>query len=85
MSDDGVIVVTVAMDEVTGEVISGPEIISRGFVFVKESEQIILENCSVHRVRDRNGIKIKLRDGISRYLYENTRRSPMILPIILDV
>lgn len=95
LSDDGVIVVTVAMDEVTGEVISGPEIISRGFVFVKESEQLIrdvtvvaediLENCYVHRVRDRNGIKIKLRDGISRYLYENTRRSPMILPIILDV
>lgn len=95
LSDDGVIVVSVAMDSVTGEVVSGPEIISRGFVFVKESEQIIrdvtvvaediLENCYIHRVRDRNGIKIKLRDGISRYLYENTRRSPMILPIILDV
>lgn len=95
LSDDGIIIVTVAIDSATGEVVSGPEIVSRGFVYVKESEQLIkdvaevaediLENCYIHHIRDWNAIKLRLRDGISKYLYENTRRSPMILPIIMDV
>ena len=95
LADDGIIIVTVAIDSVTNEVVSGPEIVSRGFVYVKESEQLIkdvtlvaediLENCYIHRIRDYNTIKLRLRDGISKYLYSNTRRSPMILPIIMEV
>ena len=95
LSDDGIMIVTVTMDEVTGEVVSGPEIVTRGFVYVKESEQLIrdvaevaediLEYCYTHRIYDINSIKLKLRDGISKHLYSVTRRSPMILPIIMEV
>ncbi len=95
LSDNGIIIINVAMDSVTGEVVSGPDIVSRGFVYVKESEQLlndvavvaedILENCYVHRIRDRNAIKLRLRDGVSKHLYEITHRSPMVLPIIMEV
>ena len=95
LSDDGIMIVTVTMDEVTGEVVSGPEIVTRGFVYVKESEQLIrdvrevaediLEYCYVHRIHDINSIKLKLRDGISKHLYTVTRRSPMVMPIIMEV
>ena len=83
------------MDMVTGEVVSGPDIVSRGFVYVKESEELmaeitelssdILERCYFSNINDRNAIKGKLRDGVSKFLYEKTRRSPMILPIIMEV
>lgn len=95
LADDGIIIVTITMDSVTGEVVAGPEIVSRGFVYVKESEELIrdiateaediLENCYINRVRDRNAIKLRLRDGISKYLYSTTRRSPMVLPIIMEI
>lgn len=95
LSDDGIIVVTVSIDSVTGEVLAGPDIVSRGFVYVKESEELmreittiaedILERCYINNIHDWNSIKIKLRDGISKYLYGQTRRSPMILPIIMEV
>ena len=95
LSDDGIMIVTVTMDEVTGEVVSGPEIVTRGFVYVKESEQLIrdvrevaediLEYCYIHRIHDINSIKLKLRDGISKHLYTVTRRSPMVMPIIMEV
>jgi ribonuclease J len=95
LADDGIIIVTVTIDSATGEVVAGPEIVSRGFVYVKESEQLIkeitevaediLEYCYIHRIRDWNSIKLKLRDGISKHLYGTTRRSPMVLPIIMEV
>ena len=95
LSDDGIMIITVTMDEVTGEVVSGPEIVTRGFVYVKESEQLIrevrdvaediLEYCYVHKIYDINSIKLKLRDGISKHLYSATHRSPMIMPIIMEV
>lgn len=95
LSDDGIMVVSITMDAVTGEVVSGPEIVTRGFVYVKESEQLIsevrdvaediLEYCYVHRIHDINSIKLKLRDGISKHLYSVTHRSPMIMPIIMEV
>ena len=88
-------IVTVTMDEVTGEVVSGPEIVTRGFVYMKESEELInevievaediLEYCYTRRIHDINTIKLKLRDGISKYLYQVTRRSPMVMPIIMEV
>lgn len=95
LSDDGIIVITLTMDSVTGEVVSGPQVVSRGFIYVKESEELIrqiedlacdvLERCYIAHNHDRNSIKIKLRDGISKFLYDRTRRSPMILPIIMDI
>ena len=95
LAEDGIIVVAVSVDSVTREVLSGPEIISRGFVYVKEAEGImdnatevacdVLERCYVSNVQDWNTVKSRLRDGLSRYLYEQTGRSPMILPVILEI
>lgn len=95
LAEDGLFVVVIAIDSSTGEVVSGPDLISRGFVYVKESEELldqarevacdVLENCYVTGVRDWGTIKTRVRDGISKFLYERTKRSPMILPIIMDV
>lgn len=95
LAEHGIIIIVLAMDMVTGEVVSGPDIVSRGFVYVKESEELmaeitelssdILERCYFSNINDRNAIKGKLRDGVSKFLYEKTRRSPMILPIIMEV
>lgn len=95
LADDGIIVVTVAIDSVTREVLSGPDVVSRGFVYVKESEELmndlnnvvcdVLENCYIHNVRDWNNIKTKIKDGVSKFLYSRTHRSPMVLPVIMEV
>ena len=95
LAEDGIIVVAISVDSVTREVLSGPEVISRGFVYVKEAEQLmddarevacdILEKCYITNVRDWNTVKARVRDGLSRHLYEHTGRSPMILPIILEI
>lgn len=95
LAEDGIIVVALTIDSVTNEIASGPEVVSRGFVYVKENEQLIddareiacdiLEKCYLARVRDYGTIKTRLRDGVSRFVYEKTRRSPMVLPIILEI
>ncbi len=95
LAEDGIIVAALSVDSVTREVLSGPELISRGFVYVKESEEMfddarefacdILEKCYVSGIRDWSTVKARLRDGLSKYLYEKTGRSPMILPIILEI
>ncbi len=95
LSDNGIIVVTVAIDKVSREVVSGPDIVSRGFVYVKESEDLmneindvvcdILERCYIHNIRDWATIKIKIKDGVSRFLFTRTKRSPMVLPVIMEV
>lgn len=95
LSEDGIIIIVLTVDAASSEVVAGPDVVSRGFVYVKESEELmhditeiscdILENCYINGNRDWNAIKIKLRDGVSRFLYERTRRSPMILPIIMEI
>lgn len=95
LAEDGIIVAAVSVDSVTREVLSGPELISRGFVYVKESEDMfddarefacdILEKCYVSGIRDWSTVKARLRDGLAKYLYQKTGRSPMILPIILEI
>ena len=95
LSDNGIIVVAVTIDSVTGEVVSGPEVLSRGFVYVKESEELmsdmhevacdILEKCYISRIKDWNTIKIKIRDGIARFIRERTGRAPIILPIVMEM
>ena len=95
LAEDGIIVVALSVDSVTKEVLSGPELISRGFVYVKESEEMfdeareiacdILEKCYVTGLHDWSAVKARVRDGLSRHLYEQTGRSPMILPIILEI
>lgn len=95
LSDNGIIVVTVAIDSVTGEIVSGPDFVSRGFIYVKESEELlgelnrvvcdVLEGCYINRIKDWNSIKMRVRDGVSKFLYLKTHRSPMVLPVILEV
>ncbi len=95
LAEDGIIVVTVAIDGVTREVVAGPDVVSRGFVFVKESEELmhdlnelvcdILETCCIHNVRDWNNIKTRIKDGVSKFLFTRTHRSPMVLPVIMEV
>ena len=95
LAEDGVIIVAMTFDSATREILAGPDVISRGFVYVKESEELLdgataaacraIDACYLNNVRDWNNIKIKVRDSVSKYLYEKTRRSPMILPIIMEV
>ncbi len=95
LSEDGIIIVAVTVDRYTREIVSGPDVVSRGFVYVKESEELmkeineqacdILERCYIHNVRDWNTVKTRVKDGISRFLFQKTKRSPMILPVIMEV
>ena len=95
LADDGIIVVAMTMDSATGEIVSGPDVVSRGFVYVKESEELmsevttvaedVLERCYMQNIRDWNVIKNRVRDAVLKHLYEQTRRSPMVLPIIMEI
>lgn len=95
LSEDGLIVAVCSIDSATGKVVSGPDIVSRGFVYVRESEALMdeardlvyntLEECARHHVRDWSGMKQSIKDELSRFLYQKTRRNPMILPIIMEV
>lgn len=95
LAEDGIIVVTVSIDGHTREVVSGPDVVSRGFVYVKESEELmseineivcdILERCYINNIKDWSSIKGKIKDGVSKFLYTRTRRSPMVLPVIMEV
>ncbi len=94
LGQDGIIIVTAAIDGASGELLSGPEVVSRGFVYVKEAE--FLMNEAVARTMkvidsfppysfDLNAMNNKIRDDISRLMYEKTKRNPIILPIVLEV
>jgi len=95
LAQDGLIIIAAAVDKESGYIASGPDVVSRGFVYVRESEEIIddarqlsteiIEELLSKNVREWGTIKIKLRDEISRLMYERTKRSPMVLPIIMEV
>ena len=95
LSEDGLVIIVATVDSKTGKVLAGPDLVSRGFVYVRESEELIedackvaqriLEDCAAHNVHDWSSIKLKLRDEVSHLMYERTKRSPMILPILMDV
>lgn len=95
LSESGLLIVVAAIDRSTSTVISGPDIISRGFVYVRENEKLIdqacelaeklLEDCCRKNVRDWNALKTTVREGLRKFIYEKTERSPVILPIFLEV
>ena len=95
LSQDGLIVVVIAMDSATGEIVSGPDVISRGFVYVKESENLMddvkkvlreeLLLCQQKRIKEWATIKTSLKDALRDYIFAKTKRNPMILPIITEV
>ena len=94
LADDGIIIVAVSIDSATREVVAGPDVVSRGFVYVKESEELIrdinelvcdiLERCYIDGTRDWNTIKTRIKERVSRFVSSKTRRAPMILPIIME-
>ncbi|PWJ15321.1 ribonuclease J [Ruminococcus flavefaciens] len=94
LAQDGLIIIVIGIEKSTNEIVAGPDIISRGFVYVRESEELMVEarsllsdtlaNCSASELREWNSLKGKLRDALSDYIYQKTKRSPMILPIIME-
>ena len=95
LSADGIIIIVATIDSETGDILCGPDIVSRGFVYVRESEELINSArdlaCSVidetynSRYHDWNSVKTSLKEEISHMMYEKTKRNPMILPIIMEV
>ncbi|MBQ8434940.1 MAG: ribonuclease J [Oscillospiraceae bacterium] len=95
LAQDGLIIVVIGIEKASNTIVSGPDIISRGFVYVRESEELIdnakavlehtLETCHAQDFREWNYLKTRMRDALSDYIYEKTKRSPMILPIIMEI
>ena len=95
LSQDGLVIIVATVDSRTGQILAGPDIVSRGFVYVREAEKLIddardqvrqvLEKCRAENVRDWNSVKTRVREAASAFMYRRTKRSPMILPILMEV
>ena len=95
LSQDGLIVIVLTMDSSTGEVVAGPDVISRGFVYVRESENLMdavksvvrheIKKCEEKGIRDWSTIKSTVRENLRDYIFSKTKRNPMIIPIIMEV
>lgn len=95
LAEDGVMIIVATMERETGKVLAGPDIVSRGFVYVRESEELldeakqlmngVMDDLHDRNVREWGNIKSAMRDALSEFIYQKTKRSPMILPIIMEV
>ena len=95
LAEDGIIIVVLTLERRTNRLLAGPDIVSRGFVYVRESEELMddarkavseaLEKCLKGRHTDWNKIKLVIRDTMNDFIWKRTKRRPMILPIIMDV
>ncbi len=95
LSEDGILIVTLALDRYNNQLVSGPDVVSRGFVFVKESDGLMeearqvslhaVEFCLNRHMSDWNKIKQNIKDQLSEFIWKKTKRRPMILPIIMGV
>ena len=95
LSEDGVMIIVATIERESGRVMAGPDIVSRGFVYVRESEELldeakklmkqVMDDCVERGVREWGNIKSAMRDALSEFIYKETKRSPMILPIIMEV
>lgn len=95
LSENGLIIIVVTLEKYSNQILSGPDIVSRGFVYVRESENLMeearevvndaLERCLESNVTDWGKIKTEIKDTLSDYLWKKTKRNPMILPIIMEV
>ena len=95
MASDGIVIIAMKMDRKTRQLIGSPDIVSRGFVFVKESDELIdriratayreAKMCSEQGVSEWKDVKGKVKDAVSKFIYNKTKRNPMILPIIVTV
>ncbi len=91
---DGVIIITVSVDAGSGELLSGPEVVSRGFIYVRDAEELIAEAAQKSTAIiesfppysfDAAAMRTKIKDEVSRLMYERTKRSPMVLPIVMEI
>ena len=95
LADDGVIIIVMTLDSISGQVLAGPDIVSRGFVYVRNSETLMdemqnvlnntMEYCVDRRITDWSKIKTEVKDAIGEFVWKETKRRPMILPIIMEV
>ena len=95
LAQDGLIIVVITLESASGSVVAGPDIVSRGFVYVREAESLmermrktcktVLADCARQNVKDWGGIKNKIKTNIGNLIYEETKRKPMILPIIMEI
>ena len=95
LSQDGLIIIVMTMDSASGEIVSGPDVISRGFVYVRESENLMddvkkvireeVRKCEDKKITDWSTIKSTLKENLRDYIFQKTKRNPMILPIIMEV
>jgi len=95
LAQDGMVVVVMTLSGEDAALISGPDIITRGFVYVKESEELMdelkrvvlesLDSCASHHITDWSSIKGRVKANLSGYLYKTTKRSPMIIPVIMEI
>ena len=95
LSQDGLIIVVLTMNGGSGEVIAGPDVISRGFVYVRESENVMDEikavvrhevhKCEEQGIRDWATIKNSIRENLREYIFSKTKRNPMIIPIVMEI
>ena len=95
LAEDGIIIVVLTLEKGSGQVLAGPDIVSRGFVYVRESESLMedarrvvsdaLDDCLNHNISDWSKIKNVIRDSLGDFLWKQTKRNPMILPIIMEV
>jgi len=95
LAQDGMLVVMVNLSSQDGSIVSGPDIITRGFIYVKESEELMeelriiaahaLDSCMSRGIREWGALKASMKNELSGYLFKTTKRSPMILPVIMEV
>lgn len=95
LAEDGLIIAVATIDRSVGEILSGPDLVSRGFVYVRESEELMneakelltetLQTCLDNNMHEWNAIKGKMKDNLSDFIFRRTKRSPMILPIIMEI
>lgn len=95
LGEDGLIIVVASLDIYDGHVVSGPDLVSRGFVYVRESESLldevkqlsknIIDECSETNLHEWGVIKSRIKDGVAKLIFQRTKRKPMILPILMEV
>ncbi len=95
LAEDGIVIAVLTLEKYTGRILSGPDIVSRGFVYVREAEDLMdeargvveeaLERCTSHHITDWSRMKNEMRDALGDFLWKRTKRRPMILPIIMEV
>ena len=95
LAEDGIMIVVMSLDRASGELVAGPDIVSRGFVYVRESEALMdeakqlvkktLRTCADRNIREWGNIKSSVRDELGNFIFQKTKRNPMILPIIMEV